>query len=316
MAVAEPSAIAKLYLERGRFTGALLARNTEIGYGYDWRAFQRWCAGMQRVALPASPETVSLYLTDQLQKGKKVSTAMRRASAIGHQHRAEGMTSPFTSEVRQLLEGARRLRNEPLRQMRPISLEHLRAIAEKLLGLKTTIAIRNRAVLIVGFASALRRSNLAALTLDDVEIEDRGIIVHVRREKQDQEGKGRLIGLPRGKHVATCPVRALRAWLSYRGWAPGPLFTRLDWGHEGEGLPMRGETIARTVKACVRLIGLDAGMYGGHSLRAGFVTAAGEAGVGELLIADQTGHRSMSVLRRYFRRSDLFRTNACSSIGL
>ena len=170
--------------------------------------------------------------------------------------------------------------------------------------------------MLVGFASALRRSSLAALRLSDVGFGPFGATVHVRYEKQDQEGKGRFIGLPFG-HAETCPVQALRAWLDLRGLDDGPLFTRMlrfeGWGCDRALAP---QAIGDVVQAAVARIGLDPHFYGGHSLRAGFVTSAVEAGVGELLIAAQTGHRSMEILRQYFRRADLFRANACLALGL
>jgi integrase len=137
--------------------------------------------------------------------------------------------------------------------------------------------------------------------------------MHVRREKQDQEGVGRWIGLPAGRHEATCPVRALRAWLEVRrGSAAGALFTHL---HSPYGR-LGASPIFTIVKQALRKAGIEPAGYGPHSLRAGFVTEAVEAGAGELLIAAQTGHRSMQVLRRYFRRRDLFKANACGMLGL
>jgi integrase len=170
-------------------------------------------------------------------------------------------------------------------------------------------------VLVIGFLSALRRCNLVALTLEDVEFCPEGLILTVRREKQDQSGRGRHIGLPKGKRKETCPVRCLEAWIDIRGAEPGPLFTRLGRGHEGKPMT-RGDAIAQVVKDAVEMLGLDPNEYGGHSLRSGFITAAAEAGVGELTIASQTGHRDMSVLRRYIRRASVWKANAAGMIGL
>jgi len=190
----------------------------------------------------------------------------------------------------------------------------VRAIAESLIEEDTPFAIRDRAIVVVGFASALRTANLSTLALGDVEFGERGAVLHVRREKQDQEGRGRLIGLPPGDHSATCPVGALRDWIARRGGFAGPLFTR--WTGGARSRPLEPERIGQVVQRCVARIGLDPREYGGHSLRAGFVTEAAERGAGELLIASQTGHRSMDVLRGYFRHSNLWKGNACAMIGL
>jgi len=307
--------IHRLQIERLKLQGARLAPNTISGYRYDWAMFLAWCARMDRPWLPASPETVALYLTGLLDQGKKISTARRRCCAIVHYHRRESLASPITPEIYELLTCAQRQRGEQPRQMRPISVAELREISILLAADDTPVSLRNRAILVVGFASALRRSNIAALELADVEFAPEGVIIAVHREKQDQEGRGRLIGLPRGQHPETCPVRCLWDWLARRGGHPGPLFPRLDRARAGAA--MDGECVCRVVKRCVARIGLDPrDRWGAHSLRAGFITAAGENGAGEFLIAAQTGHRSMAVLRRYFRRSQLFRSNACAAVGL
>lgn len=308
------TSIEELRLESARLRQGLFARATVLGYGYDWRMFLAWCGRRDRQALPATPETLTLYLTDLLGQGKKITTARRRQCAIVHEHRVRGLASPATSETRELLNGAQRLRGEKPRQMRPITVRELRRMSIGLARLGTPKAMRDRALLVLGFASALRRSNLAALNLADVEFCRQGVVLSVDREKQDQDGKGRLIGLVRGRHTNTCPVRVLRAWLRVRGANPGPLFPRLDPKHEG--LPLDGECVCRVVKQSLMRIGIDPADYGAHSLRSGFVTAAGEAHLGELVIARQTGHRSMQVLRRYFRRSDIWRSNPSASLGL
>jgi site-specific recombinase XerD len=296
-------------VERGEFAPITLQ-----GYAYDWAGFAAWCEARGRGSLPASADTLSLYLTALLGQGLKVTTVRRRCCAVVHRHRMAGLSSPAGKEVLALLAGAQRERAEKPRQMRPLTIAQLREISEFLGEQRSTAAIRDRAILVVGFASALRRSSIAGLNLADVEFCTEGMVIHVGREKQDQTGRGRLIGIPWGRHEATCAVRCLRAWIERRGERPGPLFWRLQGS---AGLRLDGECVERLVKRCVAIIGLDPrDRFAAHSLRSGFVTAAGEGGAGELLIAAQTGHRSMDVLRRYFRRSDLFRANACNAIEL
>lgn len=305
----------QLRAERAKLQKARFAPNTIASYGYDWRLFCAWTVKVGEPALPASAETLSLYVAELLKGGAKIATVRRRCSGIAHHHQLGGFASPFNEEVRELLNCAQRLRAEKPRQMRPLTVEQLQKISGVLRQVGTARAIRDRAILVVGFMSALRRGSIAALQLADLEFGEKGLVISVGREKQDQAGRGRLIGIPRAKDPDACAVRCLADWLQVRGYEAGPVFTRLP--QSGGTGPLTGEAIMRVVKRSVSLIGLDPkDRFAGHSLRAGFITAAGEAGASELLIAAQSGHRSMTVLRAYFRRTDLFRSNACAVLGL
>lgn len=312
MTAENSTAEAALFLQKLDY--ALLAENTHRGYRADWKLFRQWCDCEGLQALPASAETVSLYIAVRLALPRKVSTVRRHVAAIGYMHRQAGAESPITPRVRQLLHAARRLRHERVRQVRPLTIEDARAIAGALATDDTPISTRDRAIVLVGFASALRSASLVHLVLEDAEFGEKGLTLHIRHEKQDQEGKGRLIGIPFGHFPLTCPVEALRSWILRRGSYAGPLFTVCNGGDTRRH--MDAEQICRIVQGCVQRIGRDSSQYGSHSLRAGFVTEAGEHGAGELLIAAQTGHRDLATLRKYFRHTDIFRANAAAQIGL
>jgi site-specific recombinase XerD len=294
---------------------ALLAKNTRLGYQADWRHFERFCTAQGFPSLPASTDTVALFIATRLQSGRKVSTVTRNVAAIAYQHRERGMESPSTERIREILRGARRLKGEPARQAKPLSIEHLREMAEFAVREDTAFAYRNRAIIVVGFASGLRTASLAQLQLGDVEFTEKGAVLHVRRSKGDQEGRGLLIGLPPGEKPATCPVNALKGWIERRGRFPGPLFIRFDPGF-GKERALEPERIGQIVQELAVAVGLRKTEYSGHSLRAGFVTAAGEARCSELAIAAVTGHRDMATLRKYFRKVDLWRGNPAGMIGL
>jgi integrase len=315
MGLPDFTALARLRAEQSRLTDLLHAPNTRRGYHFDWQAFTRWCSGMERPALPASADTAGLYVADELTRGRKVSTVARRVAAIAHQHRARDLESPVTPEVRRLLLGARRdrTRGETLRQALPITIADLCAMSTLLLASGSDMGARDAAVLVVGFASALRSANLASLQLSDVVFSKEGVTLTIHFEKMDQVGQGRLIGLPHGKHSETCPVLRLRGWIARRGLAPGPLFTRFD--RPCKHVALQPERIGQIVKVAARRAGLE-GEYSAHSLRAGFITEAAYRGVPDLLIAGQSGHKSMTVLRGYFRRRDVFRANACALLDL
>jgi integrase len=310
-----PEELERLQNLRTFLSRSVLAENTITGYRYDWSMFSAFCGQAGRTPLPTTSDTVSLYITHILDHGTTIKTARRRICAIAHYHRQAGFQSPCAAPtVKTLLCGATRQRLEQPDQKEPLQIDQLRRIADILLQRDTAAAARDLAILVIGFASALRRSNIAALGLDDVEFRDEGVILTVHREKQDQEGVGRFIALPKGTDPRTCSATCLRAWLAQRGKLPGRLFTRLDRGRVG--LPMDAEAIAKIVKRSVALIGLNPTRYGAHSLRAGFVTEAAENGVSDTLIASHTGHRSTQSLRFYYRRRRLWTGNAASMIGL
>jgi integrase len=234
-----------------------------------------------RQPLPASPETLSI--ADQL-AGKKVVTVCRYAAGVAFVHRREGFPSPVDESVHKTLRGARRMRAEQPRQMRPLTVSQLRKIAGRLKG--SPLAIRNRAIVVMGFATALRRASLAALRFEDLTFCEEGFCVLVKREKQNREGAaGRIVAVPSGKNRITCPVRALEAWLKVRGRSPGPLFTRLDNASQRFSDSLSCNAIAEIVKSAIAAAGIDARQYGPHSLRSGFICEAGILGLSTLAIA-------------------------------
>ncbi len=302
-------------VERNRFKNAGLAVQTVLSYARDWRVFTAWCEAAALQALPATSGTVELYVCDLLRRGRKVTTVERHAAGIHHHHRIAGQESPCGPELRALLCGARRLLGQPPAQKEAISLADLRKIVRGICA-KTPIGARNTALLLFGFATALRRSNLAALELEHLTFTPHGIEVWISHEKQDREGKGRKLAVPYGKRKLTCPVRAVRRWIEFRGDKPGPLFCRVLNGRPDRAKAILPGRVTQIVQEATARIGLDPRRYGAHSLRAGFATEALHRGVNEIMVAQQTGHRSLETLRGYMRSRDLFRGNAAGLIGL
>src|SRR6476469_5278632 len=176
--------------------------------------------------------------------------------------------------------------------------------------------LRDKAILLIGFAGAFRRSEIVGLQIRDVQSSDAGLIITLRRSKTDQEGASFTKGIPIGTNTTTCPKCALEAWLQLAGITTGPIFRPVDrWGHVGNhALSSLG--VARAVKRALTALELDTADYSGHSLRAGLVTAAAMAGVSERVIMQQTGHKNTEMLRRYIREGSLFRENAAAAVGL
>ena len=313
----ERNAEKELAQAQGKFEGALLAKQTRIGYEFDWSLFKTWCQEWRREPFPATVETVLLYLTDQLQSGHKVSTVRRRYHALAHYHRLHSQTrSPWGIKPLNLLRGAQRLRCEKPRKMRPITITDLCAMSKALATNATVLAVRDRAILLLGFLSALRSASLVSLTLDDIEFVKEGLVLTIPREKQDQEGRGRYVGIPFAKSPAVCAVRALQDWLPIRPTAQPTRVVFVSVGPHNYAGELKTEAIERLVRRSAAQIGLDRKLYGAHSLRSGFICAVGEAGVSDLLIADHTGHRDMDCLRGYFRKQRLFHRNPCTALEL
>jgi integrase len=301
--------IAALMAERDRFCSALMAQNTYKSYDDSWGRFTRFCEGARRVPLPASSETVALWAVSMLRESKRVTTVQARLSGVAHHHKIAGFPSPIGPEVRAVLNGARRLRKENARQKRALSVKELWKVC-RVIDTTTAKGLRDRAIIVLGFAGAFRRSELSNLDVSDITFVPKGLLIHLRWSKTDQEGEGRDVGLFRGDNADTCPVRTLKAWLDRRGRHPGPLFLAVT----GRGDEIRDERlkalgIVEAVKRGVKRIGLDPHQYAGHSLRAGFCTAAAENGASEIAIMQRTGHKSVQMVHRYVRPVSVFSVN-------
>ncbi|OPY60119.1 MAG: Tyrosine recombinase XerD [Pelotomaculum sp. PtaU1.Bin065] len=290
------------------------AKNTIKSYRADWQDFTTWCNNNNLIELPADPETVAVYLA-HLAETSKVSTLQRRISAISQAHQAAGHPSPTcTMEVRAVMAGIRRERGSAQAGKAPVLVDDIKAMVDTLPD--NLIGIRDRALLLLGFAGAFRRSELISLDVEDIEFSREGITVTLRKSKTDQEGHGRKIGIPYGSNIDTCPVRSLQAWLEGSGINEGPLFRSINRHGSLQQGRLSDKAVALVVKRTTEAAGLDPVMYSGHSLRAGLATSAAMAGVSERAIMNQTGHRSVSMVRKYIREGSLFRDNAAAGLGL
>lgn len=296
------------------YIGAAKAPATLRAYRTDWRDFTTWCSARGLDELPAAPETVAMYLTD-LAGVKAVATLQRRLTSISQAHQAAGLDSPTRAAVvSNTWKGIRRTFGVAQVGKAPARTAEIRAMVatldEDLLGR------RDRALLLVGFAAAMRRSELVALDVDDVDERDDGLVITIRRSKTDQEGQGEQLGVPYGSNPATCPVRALRAWLAAASIDEGPIFRPVDRHGRLGASRLSDRAVALVVKRCAERAGLDPARFAGHSLRAGLITSAAEAGVHERDIMRQSRHRSLPVMRRYIRGAGLFDDNAATAVGL
>jgi len=293
------------------------ASNTRRAYQADWRDFSAYCEARGQGSLPAQPATVALYLAwladvQQLKAG----TVARRLAAIRQAHLAAGLASPTQDlAVRSVLAGIRRTHGSWQQGKTPLLPETLKrllaVIRPGLLGL------RNRALLLLGFAAGLRRSELVALRLEDLEWSAEGLLLRIRASKGDPAGRGELVGVPRGQQPDTCPVEALRQWLVAADIRQGPIFRATEPGTgKIQARALESKRVAKVIQELAGLAGLDPGQFGGHSLRSGLATAAAQGGASERAIMEQTRHRSVQQVRRYIQRGTVFTDNAARYTGL
>jgi integrase len=313
----KPASIEELIQKAKTFVAAAKAPATLKAYKNDWRDFESWGCSHNLPSLPATPETVALYIADRastLASG----TITRRLTSITKAHQAAGFTnSPATTRhfvVGETLKGIRRTIGTAQHGKDPLLSADIRQIVaarrEDILGL------RDAALVLAGFAGGFRRSELAGIHTSDLKFSSDGVVITVRKSKTDQEGAGREVGLPFGTSQDTCPIRALRQWLDRAGITEGPVFRSVGrYGHVSRR-GLHKDSIGKLLKRAARRAGLKVDELGGHSLRAGCVTQAAMNGVREFVIMKQTGHKTVATLRRYIRSSEIFRENAAAGLGI
>lgn len=286
--------------------------NTLRAYTSDWSQFERWCDERSLDPLPARSEAVATYLAALALAGKADTTIGRHLAAIGWKHRQDGLVAPTLRDEKMViadtLAGIRReQRARPSARKAAINAKDLAAMIAAADG-EGTRSIRDRAVLSLGLAAALRRSELVGLDLRDVELVPEGLRLTIHHSKTDQEGEGQAIAVPAGK--ALKPVQRLKEWLAVRGGGAGPLFYQIDPQGRLTDKAMSDRSIARLIQKYARLVGLDPETVGGHSLRAGFLTEASRAGATIAKMQEVSRHKKVEVLLGYVRSAELFDDHA------
>jgi integrase len=252
-------------------------------------------------SVPATPVDVARYLAAYA-GCLSVATLARRLVAIGQAHAAQGLLDPTKTElVRRTMRGVRRTYGKPQRRAAALTADVVLAMTS-LLG-NSLAELRDRALLLVGFAGGFRRSELVAINYESVRRYFHGLVITIPRSKSDQEGRGREVAIPYGRRA--CPVKALDAWLSASGITEGAVFRSMLKGGRIGQRRLSSDAVARIVKHRASAVGLDSARYSGHSLRAGFVTSAATAGIPTWRIKAQTGHATDAMVSRYIRQTTL-----------
>ena len=299
---------------------AARADNTRRAYRAAVARFTEWCYEHRQTALPAAPETVAAFLAAEAGRGLAVNTLRLRHAALRYLHLLAGYPPPTASPlVSATFAGIRRAHRRPLRKKTALVLEPLRAAIKTIPD--TLPGLRDRALILVGFAAALRPSELARLDIASLTRHEDGIALFMPWRKNDQEAHGTTVWLPAGQ-TDLCPVTGLEAWLGAAEISDGPLFRRL-WrfppprvrrGAKRKPIADRyrmgtnaidTDSIALVVKKWTGLAGLDGAAFAGHSLRRGAISSGVAQGIHIARLKQFSGHASLKSLEEYVELDEL-----------
>jgi site-specific recombinase XerD len=317
-------------------SGNAKAPNTLKGYASDWEDFNTWCKQKRLQSLPANPQVVAAYLSDRAMNSwigpsgrlrkmtekspLKLPTLLHRLWGIKHKHKECGYQFDIgCKEIENIVSSLRRQNTAKEDRKDPLLLSDIRGMIEILPN--TLTGIRDKALLLVGFVSAMRRSEIADLKMKNLKFVEEGIELHLNWSKTGE----RNIPIPYGSNPLTCPVRALKVWLKEANITEGPIFRSINKHGQISDNPLTGASIAFIVKrnsyvqdkiSVAAEKGEHTPSYAGHSLRAGFCTTAAMQGVPEHLIMAQAGHKKSDTTKKYIRIANKWKDNAAIKIGL
>lgn len=299
--------LAEIEIEKKRLDDNEQNTNTKKAYESDFKMFEKWCVRIRRTALPVTSEILELYIIYLSKHGYKPASISRAMISINIKHRSNGFESPIGANVKNRFSIICKDKGMAQRKVAAVTVEHLKKMIEACPS--DFLGIRDRAILLVGWTAALRRSEIAALDVEDMEERAEGIVLTIKRSKTDQFKKGYKIGLPIVNSFL-CPVKALRKWLNVTSIKTGPVFRAIgkggmSWFHP-LGSRLSDKTISLIIKKRAREAGYDSDKFSGHSLRAGLATSAASAGIPERLIMHITGHTSEETVRKYIRDGGVF----------
>jgi integrase len=313
-----PPARAAMALARSQaYQDAADAPSTLRAYASDLKNFEAWCARHGMTALPATPEVVGAYLA-AAGEGYAMQTLRRRVAAIA---RASGVTGhPLDTKhpaIRETLRGIGRTHGSRGRRSAALTTAELKKLSQ--VCEPGPAGDRDRSLLLVAFAGALRRSELVALDVERLTWSDDGVKLLLEKSKTDKEGEGAEIMIVFGRFEATCPVRALRRWLNSAAITSGPVFRKVNKAGRIEGRRLSDDAVRQILLRRAALAGVKGSLaepISPHGLRAGFVTTAYRNGVSDEEIMGHTRHRSLTTMRSYVRRAKLSDTAPAGKLGL
>ena len=282
------------------------AVNTLRAYKSDFKDFASFCIKNNFSSMPTEPKILTLYLT-HLSRTSKVSTLKRRIASISVVHKMKGhyIDTKHPLIIENLL-GIKRVKGSNQRAKKPILINDLRKIINVINNQKIeqTRKLRDKALILIGFAGGFRRSELVAIEHDDIEFVREGVKIFVKKSKTDQIGEGMTKAIPYFDKLLYCPVAHLQEWILNKQNRKGRVF------------PISDKSVALIIKKYAKLAGFDPNEYAGHSLRSGFATSTAESGAEERNIMAMTGHKTTQMVRRYIKEGNLFKNNALNKIKI
>ena len=295
------------------------AVNTVRAYKSDFEDFSLFCVKNGFKNIPTDTKIVSLYLTYLSSKDVKISTIKRRLVSISVIHKMKGhyLDTKHPAIIQNFL-GIKRRKGVNQKGKKPLLISNLKEIIDVInqQNEPDVKKLRNKALLLLGFAGGFRRNELISLNIEDLEFVFEGLKVHIKRSKTDQFGEGFTKGIPHFENYLYCPVKNLKNWLNISKIKKGPIFVRFSKGSKITNIRLTDQSVALIIKEYLTKAGIDNKNYSGHSLRSGFATSAAEAGAEERSIMAMTGHKSTEMVRRYIKEANLFKNNALNKIKL
>jgi site-specific recombinase XerD len=309
-----PASLAKPLEEAREFIRESVPENTRRAYATDWAIFSDWCREKRVSNLPAHPATVSAFLADE-SKASKPSTLRRRLAAIAKMHSVASHPNPCSTEaVKATMKGIERTYGIASQGKAPATL----AKVEKMVATcnpMTLDGLRSRAIILMGFAGAFRRSELASLDMSDLKWSDEGVLVTVRHSKTDQRGEGMKKAIPYvNEGGGLCAATALRAWLTAARIDSGAVFRPFGRNSLPKNCCMTPDAVAIIVKVSAKRAGFDPREFAGHSLRSGHVTEARARGVADSDTMSVTGHKRVETLNMYDKRENAFTKTSAGAV--
>jgi integrase len=293
-----------------------MAPATKRAYKADWVHYADWCETVGVIPIPATPTTVGAYLASL--EGKTPSTIRRRLAALGKVHRFNDLPwDPTHPRINAPLNGMLRQYGQPVKRAAPLTVDLLRQVVATCD--LTTRGRRDRALLLIGFAGALRRSEIVRLRVEDVAEVAGGLKLRILWSKTDLYKQGAELALCTGLHVETCPVRAFRAWQEVAQRETGPLFSRISTGDQIGRSALAPNAVSRILARRLSMAGismLDREKLSAHSLRSGFITEAYRHGVRDLDIMRHSRHKSIDAMHGYVRASLSIAESPAGFVGL